>query len=173
VGEDPTPSSEIPMVMPDQPMTFEEAEIVIKEDHEYQAALIDNVHPWWATLRWPMFILSCSFLVLCLSVIFLALTLKTATERGNKEYKEDACYDQLNINATEASARVRAAGTHIDASGWVALLEQVSGNEVTQETIDNVILLVEEVEKALSFEQEAIDERQTWIDDGRPLPCPV
>lgn len=163
----------IPIVLPNAPMTFEEAEVVLKNNLQEQQHLIDNVYPWWATLKVPLFVLSIVFATLCLAVIFLAVTLRQATYENDVEYREDACYDRYNVIQADAVARVRASASAVDNAGWYALVSSANGVEITQETVDEVDMLITRSEEALVQEAARAEERQIWLEAGKPLPCPV
>lgn len=166
-----SPTSEVPIVIPE--MTFEQAEIVLKEDREQQSLFIDNVYPWWQTLRWPLLVLSCVFAVLCLSVIFLSVTVKQVTNDRAREYEEDACYDKFTSDSSNATARVRSAATRVDAAGWTALINSANDVDITQQMVDDFEILVQEAYVALEEDSRSIKMRDEWVEAGRPLPCPI
>lgn len=166
---EPNDSSEIPIIE-GAPMTFEEADQVLKEN---AARPVDNVFPWWQTLRWPLLMLSTAFFVLCLSLIFLSVTVAQVTDDRAREYEEDACYDKFTSDSSEATARVREAATRVDIAGWTALINQANDVEVTQEMVDEFTILVGQAEVALDRDAEAIEQRDEWVEVGRPLPCPL
>ena len=155
-------------------MTWEEAATTLKAELDTREHHItDNVYPWWKTLRKPFIILSIVIATLCASVIFLAITVRTLTNERNKATEQDACYDAYTAISGEAIARVRAAATRVDSAGWTALIRSASGEPLSHEDVETLEKLTEEAEEAVNLDREQVAARDAWVDNGRPLPCPV
>lgn len=153
-------------------MSVEEAQAILEEDLKHRK-VVDDVYPWWTTLKWPLLLFSLVFGLLCIAVIFLAITLQVSVDDREFEYNQDACYDAFTSDSSNATARVRAAATQLDAAGWSALVGSVNGVEVTPEVVANVEELINATEEALKVDEAAIAARDTWVAEGRPLPCPI
>lgn len=154
-------------------MSVDEAKKILEEDTHHKKELIDNVYPWWATMKWPLMLISVALIVLCTSVVFLAVTMKVLANDREEEFEIDACYDAFTSDSSQATARVRAAATRVDNAGWNALVNSVGGVEVTQEVVDEVEALIKASNDALAEDQASINRRDAWVDEGQPLPCPV
>ena len=165
------PNEPIDQLNLDIPMSVRRAKEVL--DQNPRIIPIDDVYPWWQTLRTPFFILSGVLAFMCLAVIFLAVSVRTLSADRTQEFEEDACYDLFSSDSSEATARVRAAATRLDSAGWGALVRSVGDIPIDDDVVSDIDRLVREANEALQLDQQKIQERDAWVNEGRPLPCPI
>jgi hypothetical protein len=156
-------------------MTVEEAQQILNDDiHQRQEVkIIDDIYPWWKKLRTPLIILSGVIIVLCLSVITLAVTLQRISNDRVRVNEQDACYNLYTGLSSEATAAVRSASARVDNAGWTALVALSENGSIGPSDTEEIGDLIAKSEAALAVDQQRLEERSMWVAAGKPLPCPI
>ena len=94
---------------PDNEMSVEEAAAILENTAKNVSNGMDNVYPWWKTLRRPFMIMSLTIVVLCASVIFLAHTLNNLSEDRATEQAAEDCQTFYRNEVTSALGQAVAA----------------------------------------------------------------
>lgn len=120
--------------------------------------IVDDVHPWYATLKWPLTIIAAALLAVAGSTVLLAVALVRATDEDIIRKQQVECREEYTANIT---ATGRASDIARDAL-IIALSEE--GRPGVPEAIVNLT-------EANRLDAEALAARDAYDEAGRPLPC--
>lgn len=149
----------------------------ITDEHVLQVVKQARAQPQenpWRTAFWVMTGFVC---LISIVLIFVGISLKVIIDDRKAESESDACYDEFVNISSQAIREVRATGTRVNNYGWAALIRSANGEDVDVDaTIDELDTLIDASESALVDDQRAIEARDAWVTEGRPMPdgkCPA
>lgn len=136
------------------------------------AVPIDDVHPWWTTLRLPLTIIAISLLLFSISLTALAFV--ALSNRQNDAHARDvqACRDRFTAAITEGAAGTRFTSAALDNTFNRGLLELIQTGSIENVDPDALAVAIAENEESMIRDQEAVDAREVWEAAGSPPPYP-
>lgn len=137
------------------------------------AVPIDDVHPWWTTLRLPLTIIAVSLLLFSISLTSLAVLALSDARETTEQRDLRTCRDRYTAEITEAAAETRLTTAELTNMFNRGLIDLIETGTVESIDAQELAVAIAANEQSMIEDAEAIAARERWMAEGSPLPCPL
>ncbi|WP_116996364.1 hypothetical protein [Desertimonas flava] len=130
-------------------------------------------HPWWVTLKGPMYLLGLAMVLFAVSITTLAFATLSRTDAQREQEAIDECNRLWSQRITEASFGSRRASAESDVAFNDALLVVLESGDLDAVDTTGLVESNSNTEQALERDEATIRDRDAWVAAGQPMPCPV